>query len=65
MFAAILSRGQQTALERLNRAPALRTFHLAGGTALALHLGHRRSIDFDFFRAEPFVKEAPRLFAEG
>jgi predicted nucleotidyltransferase component of viral defense system len=24
-------------------------FYLAGGTALALHLGHRRSIDLDFF----------------
>jgi hypothetical protein len=24
-------------------------FYLSGGTAIALHLGHRRSIDFDFF----------------
>ena len=24
-------------------------FYLAGGTALALHLGHRDSVDFDFF----------------
>jgi len=24
-------------------------FYLAGGTALALHLGHRRSVDFDWF----------------
>lgn len=27
-----------------------REFYLAGGTALALYLGHRRSIDFDFFK---------------
>ncbi len=27
-----------------------KTHLLAGGTAIALHLGHRRSIDFDFFR---------------
>lgn len=27
-----------------------RTFYLAGGTAIALHIGHRRSIDFDLFR---------------
>jgi len=27
---------------------------LAGGTALALHLGHRHSEDLDFFRAESF-----------
>lgn len=24
-------------------------FYLVGGTALALHLGHRKSVDFDFF----------------
>ena len=24
-------------------------FYLAGGTALALQLGHRQSVDFDFF----------------
>ena len=24
-------------------------YYLAGGTGLALHLGHRDSIDFDFF----------------
>lgn len=27
-------------------------FYLAGGTSLALHLGHRDSIDFDFFTEE-------------
>ena len=30
---------------------------LYGGTAVALHLGHRTSIDFDFFRAEPMDKQ--------
>jgi hypothetical protein len=29
-------------------------FVLYGGTALALHLGHRNSIDFDFFSSTPF-----------
>lgn len=29
-------------------------FVLYGGTALALRLGHRQSIDFDFFSATPF-----------
>jgi hypothetical protein len=29
-------------------------FHLAGGTALALHLGHRKSVDFDWFTEDPF-----------
>jgi hypothetical protein len=32
------------------------SFVLYGGTAVALHLGHRRSLDFDFFRSEPLNK---------
>ena len=32
------------------------TFYLAGGTALALQLGHRKSIDLDFFSNEPIKK---------
>jgi hypothetical protein len=32
----------------------VRGFYLAGGTALALRHGHRRSIDFDFFRPDEF-----------
>ncbi len=28
-------------------------FYLAGGTALALHMGHRQSFDFDFFSQQP------------
>jgi predicted nucleotidyltransferase component of viral defense system len=31
---------------------------LAGGTALALYLGHRISIDLDFFTAKPFKVES-------
>ncbi len=27
-----------------------REFYLVGGTAIALHIGHRRSVDFDFFK---------------
>ena len=34
-----------------------RGFVLAGGTAVALHLGHRRSEDFDFFTIRPFSPE--------
>jgi Nucleotidyl transferase AbiEii toxin, Type IV TA system len=30
---------------------------LYGGTAIALYLGHRTSIDFDFFRATPMDKQ--------
>ena len=34
----------------LNELPA--QTYLAGGTAVALHLGHRMSVDFDFFTSE-------------
>jgi hypothetical protein len=42
-------------------APASRlNFVLYGGTAIALHLGHRKSLDFDFFRSEPLDKDQIR-----
>lgn len=37
------------ALAGLAALPALKTFYLAGGTALALYWGHRTSVDLDFF----------------
>lgn len=40
-------------------------FYLAGGTALALQLGHRTSIDFDFYHPQTFDSEKLRtLLAE-
>jgi len=33
------------------------TFYLVGGTAIALHLGHRRSIDFDLFTLSNLNKQ--------
>jgi hypothetical protein len=35
-----------------------RGFVLYGGTALALHLGHRHSVDFDFFSSQKFNVDA-------
>jgi len=37
---------------RLHKIPILKSFYLAGGTGLALRLGHRRSVDLDFFHGE-------------
>ena len=37
-----------------------RGFVLYGGTAIALHLGHRRSVDFDFFSSDPLDRAALR-----
>lgn len=39
-------------LRQLARNPLLADYRLAGGTALALQLGHRRSVDLDFFNSE-------------
>jgi hypothetical protein len=43
----ILPRAQRRLWDELAAVPA--AFVLYGGTAIALHLGHRRSVDFDFF----------------
>ncbi len=45
---------QQTGqvLERIKPTGAIDGFYLAGGTGLALQLGHRKSIDLDFFSPE-------------
>jgi hypothetical protein len=51
----ILPPAQKEIWPQLAPAPDL-SFVLYGGTAIALHLGHRVSIDFDFFKAEPLDK---------
>ncbi|MEI6144166.1 MAG: nucleotidyl transferase AbiEii/AbiGii toxin family protein [Candidatus Berkelbacteria bacterium] len=47
--------------KRINILPLFKVFkddfYLAGGTALALQLGHRDSIDFDFFSEQSFSTE--------
>lgn len=53
MHPEILVPTQLAVLEGLRSISAVREFYLAGGTALALRHGHRRSIDFDFFRPTP------------
>ena len=35
-----------------------RDYYLVGGTAIALHLGHRRSIDFDLFTSRRLKKQS-------
>jgi len=45
----ILSPKQRKTLRLLGPEVTARGFYLAGGTALALQLGHRRSVDFDWF----------------
>lgn len=49
MFPETLYPKTAQVLKRLQGQPFLDGFYLAGGTALALQLGHRKSIDLDFF----------------
>jgi hypothetical protein len=50
----ILGRRQKRVLAQIGPMLSRRGFYLVGGTALALYLGHRRSVDFDWFTPEPF-----------
>jgi hypothetical protein len=59
----ILTARQRKALHLLGRRTAERDFYLAGGTAIALHLGHRRSVDFDWFLTDR-ISDPPRLGGE-
>lgn len=45
----ILTERQRKVLRLLGPKSAADGFYLAGGTAIALHLGHRRSVDLDWF----------------
>jgi len=47
MYTEIFSDKQQALLPFIKQFK--RNFYLVGGTAIALHIGHRRSIDYDLF----------------
>ena len=49
---SILSEQQRRLWAELGDVPG--SFVLCGGTAVALHLGHRTSVDFDFIASEEF-----------
>ena len=53
----ILPVGQKRLWPQLRKAAAL-GFVLYGGTAIALRLGHRTSVDFDFFSEKPVDRDA-------
>lgn len=61
---ALSDKGREV-FERLGN---FRGFYLAGGTALALQLGHRLSLDFDLFNDkeldENLLEDAKRVFPE-
>lgn len=54
MFEKVLSKNAKESLALLGESRLLDKSYLAGGTAVALQLGHRGSKDFDFFTKEKF-----------
>lgn len=54
---SILPKKQRELFNFLSGQVWLDSFYLAGGTALALQIGHRQSIDFDFFTKSSFDKK--------
>lgn len=61
MFTNTLSSDAKTALALLGKSKILKDAYLAGGSALALHFGHRLSVDFDFFTLKSFSQEEVAL----
>lgn len=61
MFTEVLSRNAEENLAILGKSGLLKKAYLAGGTAAALQLGHRISVDLDFFIANEFI---PKKFVK-
>jgi len=59
MHEKVLPKGSKFLLKKFEEmdSPHMRGWTLAGGTGLALHMGHRISEDLDFFRADSFNVE--------
>lgn len=49
LYFEILPDEQKQVLETISKQKWINSYYLAGGTGLALQIGHRQSIDFDFF----------------
>ncbi|MBU2109397.1 nucleotidyl transferase AbiEii/AbiGii toxin family protein [Patescibacteria group bacterium] len=66
MFEEAISRQTAKNLEILGKSKILKNAYLAGGTALALQMGHRVSYDLDFFtdkkfKAQIFLKKISQI----
>lgn len=54
MHTETLPKNTKEILEKLSSQKFIKKFYLSGGTALALQIGHRESVDLDFFSNEEF-----------
>jgi len=61
MFLDALPAPAREILKRLGREPSVKPFSLAGGSAVDLHLGHRVSVDLDFFTPETTYAAEPLI----
>ena len=59
-----LSPAMRQVMISFGHSPIGRRFYLAGGTALALQLGHRCSVDLDFFSAEEDIPSIRQTLVE-
>jgi hypothetical protein len=64
-----LTPATRQAFHQVARLPFIRSFYLAGGTGLALHLGHRFSVDLDLFSSDetavgPDQRDAMRMLLD-
>jgi len=57
VFEQVLPGDTKAILALLEKSGIIQKAYLAGGTALALHLGHRISYDLDFFTQEEFDEQ--------
>lgn len=65
MYPEVIKSESKPVLQGLNNFPG---FYLAGGTALALQIGHRISVDFDLFTSEELpqdlLKQIENIFGD-
>lgn len=57
LYLETVSDSLQTLIQRVCQQPELTGFRLVGGTALSLFMGHRISVDADFFTDHSFDKK--------
>lgn len=54
LYTETVARPTLELLKKMEAETVMADFNLAGGTSLALYLGHRVSVDLDFFTPKPF-----------
>lgn len=58
LFTETVPPGTLELIRKPTQDPVLQEFHLVGGTALSLQIGHRKSVDIDLFTDKAFDSQA-------